>query len=262
MANLSAIVQRLTLLFVCLTALATTPAPSPTPPPQIYHVVTTQFCSRVHDIVRPAVALVLQNDERLAKGGPLFEQYRRGMLESGSNRLSDQTPQTEMTEQRMSYLVIPTAKNLISAQTLLDDPKLVAPTGNADDDAALALMRNQLLETVAFQSASLDLINGFVQTQQLGEMQHQGFEYIKQIQGDDANNPIEQATPNPWQDPNTPGISPNPYSLDLTAIPGLVMGYNPISSVIDGMHWLQTETGKREDAAGKTIMQAMSQCRT
>ena len=44
-----------------------------------------------------------------------------------------------MALQQMSYLVIPIARNLIAAQTLLDDVKLVTPTGNPDgrrDDRA------------------------------------------------------------------------------------------------------------------------------
>lgn len=247
-------------------------APAQTPPPQIYHIVTTALCARLHETVRPAVAMVLQNDGTIAKSPPLFKRYARAVADvagapSGpygdpntSESIYNQSPETSMTLQQMSYLVLPTARNLISSQTLLDDPKFTNTTGSSSDDAALAQIRKQLLQTIALQSASLDLINGFVQTMQMGEIQHAGEEYLGAIQGSDTVGQPISATPNPWQDPNTPGITPNPYSLDVSQIPGLSVGYNPISHVVDGLAWLQSETTKSEDAAAKSISAALSQC--
>lgn len=269
--------QRFVLLSACVLACAgllpiaarsdgTAATANGTPPPQIYHIVTTALCARLHETVRPAVAMVLQNDQTIAKSPPLFKRYQRAILENGTasglgtDSINSQSPETSMTLQQMSYLVFPTSRNLIAAQTMLDDPKLLQPTGNPADDATLAKIKAQLLETIAFQSASLDLINGFVQTQQMGEIQHAGEEYLGAIQGTDASYQTIQATPNPWQDPNTPGISQNPYALDPSQIPGLAVGYNPLSRIMDGLQWLQTETAKREDTAGKTITGALSQC--
>jgi hypothetical protein len=239
---------------------------SGTPPPQIYHIVTTALCARLHETVRPAVAMVLENDRTIAKSPALFNRYARAAFENGTasgtagDSINNESPGTTMALQQMSYLVLPTAHNLIAAQTLLDDDKFLAPTGNADADATLVQIKKQLLETIALQSASLDLINGFVQTQQMGEIQHAGEEYLGAIQDSDTTTPMMKETPNPWQDPNTPGITQNPYSLDPSMIPGLAVGYNPLTHIIDGLHWTQTETAKREDEAGKTISQALSQC--
>lgn len=259
------------LAFVCLLACvcylpqrswASGAAVAATPPPQIYHIVTTALCARIHDHVRPAVAMVLENDQRIAKSVPLFNRYNRQILENGSNSINVSSASQSMTIQQMSYLVIPTARNLIAAQTLMDDPNLTAPTGNAADDATLAAIKKQLLQTIAFQSASLDLINGFVQTQQLGEMQHAGEEYLSEIQGGELTNKVQsaQGPATQFQDPTNPGISQNPYALDVATIPGLAIGYNPISHIIDGMQWLHVETAKREDGAGATISSAMTQC--
>jgi hypothetical protein len=210
--------------------------------------------------------MILQNDGTIAKGAPLFKRYGRAVFENGvasgvgGDSINNQSPATSMTLQQMSYLVSPIARNLIAAQTLLDDEKLLAPTGNPADNATLEQIKKQLLETVAFQSASLDLINGFVQTQQMGELQHAGEEYIGAIQGTGASYQTVRETPNPWQDPNTPGISQNPYSLDPSQIPGLAVGYNPLSRIEDGVAWLQSETAKREDVAGRTISAALAAC--
>jgi hypothetical protein len=239
---------------------------SATPPPQIYHVVTTALCARLHEQVSPAVAMILQNDLTIGKSPPLFKKYQRGTLTdtNGSRGLGDsmynQTPETSMALQQMSYLVTPIARNIISAQTLLDDAKLIEPTGNPTDDATLAKIKKQLLETVAYQSASLDLINGFVQTLQMGEIQHAGTEYLGAIQNPDITSQPQKETPNQYQDPNAPGLPANPYSLDVTQIPGLSVGYNPLGYVVDGLQWLRSETQKREDAAGKTLSEVINQC--
>ncbi len=275
--------QRLVLLSACALACAAflppaarsgdTASAASTPPPQIYHIVTTALCARLHEHVRPAVAMILENDQKIAKSPPLFKKYQRGTLTAqdaaipngngnpgGMDSIYNQSPETSMALQQMSYLVIPIARNLIAAQTLLDDAKMVAPTGNAADDAALAKIKQQLLDTIAFQSASLDLINGFVATLQMGELQHAGTEYLGAIQTGDLTSKPAQATPNPWQDPNTPGLQQNPYAFDVTTIPGLAVGYNPLSRIVDGLQWLRAETGKREDTAGKTITTALSEC--
>jgi hypothetical protein len=268
--------QRLVLLSACVLAFAgllcaparsdgTAATPNGTPPPQIYHIVTTALCARLHEAVRPAVAMVLQNDQTIAKSPPLFKKYQRAVFENGTagqsnDSIYNESPETSMTLQQMSYLVFPTAHNLIAAQTLLDDPKLVSPTGSAVDDATLAKIRKQLLQTIADQSASLDIINGFVQTLQMGELQHVGTEYLGAIQGTDTTYQTAQATPNPWQDPNTPGLAPNPYAFDVTQVPGLAVGYNPLSNIEGGLQWLQDDTRQRENAAGTTITAALSQC--
>jgi hypothetical protein len=248
-----------------------------TPPPQIYHVVTTPLCARLRERVRPSVAMILENDTRIAKGGPLFKRYQRGAMTAqdpanqqfgtgapaSSDSIYNHSPETDMALQQMSYLVIPTARNLIEAQRLLDDPKLLEPTGNPTDDSTLQKIRSQLLETVAFQSSSLDLLNGFVATQQMGELQHVGEEYIGEIGGQEqpgTRSPIVKLTPNPWQDPNTPGLAPNPYDFDPATIPGLSVGYNPLSRIEDGYEWLRSETQRREDIAGKTITAALREC--
>jgi hypothetical protein len=177
-----------------------------------------------------------------------------------NDSMNNQTPETSMALQQMSYLVLPIAKNLITAQTLLDSVKLIEPTGNPADDATLKKIKDQLLDTIAYQSASLDIINGFVATQQMGEIQHAGEEYLSSIQGSNTSYQMVQATPNPWQDPNTPGLSQNPYNFDVTTVPGLAVGYNPLNNIMTGLHWVISETQKKEDDAGSTLTAAIGQC--
>ncbi|HEY1868770.1 MAG TPA: hypothetical protein VGG70_10785, partial [Candidatus Cybelea sp.] len=92
-----------------------------TPPPEIYHVVTSALCARLHERVRPAVAMILQNDQKIAKSPPLFKRYQQGTMTGlgqdtaqNGDSIYTQTPETRMALQQMSYLVIPVARNIIA----------------------------------------------------------------------------------------------------------------------------------------------------
>ncbi len=252
---------------------STLAAATPSPPPQIYRVITTPFCARLHDKVRPAVSAILQNDAAISKSVPLFKDYGIGAFgsierafsdrdgPSGNDSINVDSPATEMALQKMSYLVSPIAQNLLAAQTLLNDAALSKSTGSLEDDAHLATIKKQLLESVAYQSASLDLINGFVQTQQMGDLQHAGETYLGAITGTGLTKPIATAPPpGPLQDPNTPGLSENPYAVDLMAVPGLAVGYNPLGRLVAALQWVRSETGKREGEAATSIVAAMAAC--
>lgn len=246
---------------------------TPTPPPQIIRIVTTRLCAALHEKVRPAVSMILQNDVTIAKSLPLFNDYAIGAFGSIERAFSGadppamndsinvDSPATRMALQKMSYLVSPIAQNLLAAQTALDDPVLQKTTSDPNADRQLATIRKQLLETVAYQSASLDLINGFVQTQQMGQLQHAGETYLSAITGTDLSKPLRTlATPGPLQDPNAPGVPQAPYTFDPLAVPGLVVGYNPLSRLVGGVKWVQAQTQEKENAAAASLMSALASC--
>jgi hypothetical protein len=178
-----------------------TPAPATgsTPPPQIYHVITRPLCSELHERIAPAIGMMLENDTTIKKSPDLFKQYNHAQLYSpdftgaGSNgsggsssaapSASDEgngtmNPSQNMALLGMENLIRPLANNIIAIQKLLDSPELMNGTGKPDDDQQLAAIRAKLLKAVAMQSASLDIISGFVDTQQMGDLQHAGQEYI------------------------------------------------------------------------------------
>ncbi len=62
-------------------AVAATPAtPAPTPPPQIYRVVSRPLCSELHEHIAPAIGMMLQNDTTIKKSPELFKQYNMASL--------------------------------------------------------------------------------------------------------------------------------------------------------------------------------------
>jgi hypothetical protein len=262
-------------------AAAGTPAsPEPnnrTPPPQIYHIITRPLCSELHRHIAPAIAMILQNDQNIKKGPELFSNYNRDALNGVDNTASNNagphggvetndsstmTPSQNMVLLGMENLMSPIANNIIATQKMLDAPALTQGTGNVEDDKQLQEMRAKLIKAVATQNAALDIISGFVQTQQMGDLQHAGQEYISATtQSDMRNGQPSTASPNPLMvDPNQAGLPPNPYDLNLAAVPGLTLGYNPVTRLLEALHWTIQETATRENDAAKSVMNGAAEC--
>ncbi len=248
-----------------------------TPPPQIYHVVTTPLCARLHDRVAPAIGMMLENDATIKKSPALFKQYNDATLygpdpgeygtagqqnPSAGDPGGESNPSQNLALQGMENLIRPIANNIIAIQTTLDSSELQGGTGNADDDKRLQTIRDKLLKALAAQNASLDIISGFVDTQQMADLQHAGEAYISSIvQPDVTGAQTSTPAPNPLeQNPNYAGLAPNPYDIDPATIPGLTLGYNPVTRLIDALHWTIEQTGTRENDAAKTVMSSAAQC--
>ncbi len=261
-------------------ATAVTPTPkSGTPPPQIYHIITRPLCSELHRHIAPAIALMLENDRNIKKGPDLFSRYNLGALDGPDNSASNaagpnggvtmsdsngMTPSQNMALLGMENLVSPIANNIIATQKMLDTPALTQGTGNVEDDKQLKDIRAQLLKALATQNAALDIISGFVATQQMGDLQHAGQEYIAAVnQSDQKNSRSSTSTPTPnplLYDPQQAGLPANPYDLNLAAVPGLTLGYNPVTRLLDALHWTIQETEARENDAAKTVMNSAAEC--
>jgi hypothetical protein len=245
---------------------AALPSPVPTKPPQIYYVVTRPICAQLQHTIAPAVGMLLQDDQDIAKSPPIFNDYiRNAFLSSDAKSAYDSTNYSsagrDMALERMEQLVPSLAQNVIGVQKLIES--LSKPTGDAADDARLKAIHEELLKAVAMQSVSLDLINGFVQTQQLGDIQHAGEEFLSSI---NATETTGQTTPPPdgaldaQQDPNSPGLPPNPYSVDVAAMPGLAIGYNPVSRVVSVLQSVREETATREKDLANSVGAVATLC--
>lgn len=261
----------------------TTTAPQPAgthAPPTIYHVVVRPLCSKLHEQVAPAIGMILENDSTIEKSPQLFEQYNRAALTGVDNSASnghgmmggvpmtgDAANGTMNASQNMALLgmenlIRPLANNIIAIKKLLDSPQLMN-TGNPDDDRRLAIIRARLEEAVKMQSRSLDIVSGFVDTQQMGDLQHSDEEYIAATsQSDTSETRSGLPTPQPlMQNPNQVGLPQDPYNVDLTTVPGLTLGYNPVTRLVDGLNWTIKQTASLENDASKSILDAAALCR-
>lgn len=235
------------------------------------------LCSALATKIRPAVALMMQNDATIAKSPPLFLDYIK-LSSAGSDSGRD------MAVYRLNSLVTPLVQNSLAVQKFLEDPSVFPPAAHSDDDKRLIDMKTKMLKTLATQQASLDIINGFVQTQQLDSMQHEGFGYMHAITGQ-SGTPGQNQQPGINQNPNSgplggttqtnvnqsapsnfddlvlqAGLSPNQYEFDPTQIPGLQVGYNQIGKLKEGLEWTQDQSKKEEQPLAQAIVQAAQAC--
>lgn len=258
------------MLLATLTMLAVTA--SPTPPPQIYRVVSRPLCSELRERIKPAIGMMLENDTSIKKSPDLFKRYNDAAL-YGSDANSANGPgamdpgggtneSQQMALLGIENLIGPIANNIIAIQTALDSPELLNGTGRPDDDKHLQAIREKLLKALAAQNASLDIISGFVDTQQMADLQHAGEALITSMSAPDTAK-AGSATPPPdplTSNPNYAGLPPNPYNIDLATVPGLTLGYNPVTRLIEALHWTIDQTSTRENDAANAVMQSAALC--
>lgn len=246
---------------------------TPTPPPQIYHIVTRPLCAELHERIAPAIGMLLQNDATIKRSPALFKQYNDAAL-YGSDPATNQkgNPQSgdpsganasqNMALLQMENLIRPIANNIIAIQTILDSPELQTGSGPAEDQQRVHEIRDKLLQALAAQNASLDIISGFVDTQAMANLQHAGEAYISSMNTPDTTAKLASPGPvNPLQtDPNYAGLPPNPYYIDPVTIPGLTLGYNPVTRLTGALRWTIDTTATRENDAAKAVMSSAALC--
>lgn len=246
---------------------ARTPGPGPT---IIYHGSVSPLCAALGQHIRTVVGMMIQNDRTIGQSPPLFAEYNRALADVADvNGQNEPNPGSQaardLTLYHLEQLVGPLANNVNAMQHELEDATVFPPNPRTDDERRLDQMRDELLKALAVQAVSLDIINGYVQTQQLAELQQEG------TNGADINaitNPSQlstpsAATPDPiLHDQNSAGLSQNPYSFDPLAVPGITgsVGTTPVTRLIEAMHWLQQETTRRENIASQTIVHVASGC--
>lgn len=246
---------------------AASPVPSPTLPPLIYHAVVRPLCSSLQTRIKPALGLMIRNDATIDKSLPLFQEYISRVAE-GSDAGRD------IAILHMESLVQPLVDNTLAVQKFLEDPSVFPQIPRNDDDKKLIEIKTEMLKTLAAQAAALDIINGFVTTQQMSEMQHEGWGWLESTSGQGPNgqsngavNDLIGPTPDPLMRPQTfddmaiqAGVAENQYQIDPTTIPGLAVGYNQVSKLKDGVVWTQDLEKKIERPLVAAVIAAANSC--
>ncbi len=106
----------------------------PTPPPEIYRVVSRPLCTQLRERIKPAIGMLLQNDTSIKAESQRF----RTLQPCGAYRVTMPVPdRTASKKWRCSGWKIsfgPIANNVIAIQTMLSNPQLTTPSGREDDD--------------------------------------------------------------------------------------------------------------------------------
>lgn len=141
---------------------AASPAPSSTPltPLKVIGSVrSTPLCTTLRESIGPAIAALLSNDDLIASSKPAFARlYHDDVLARSEGR-------THLDMNRLESLITPIVANVKRVDSLLakkpNDPKLQA-------------VRDRLQSVLAQQKESLNVLSGFIATEQLGEIQTAG----------------------------------------------------------------------------------------
>lgn len=246
-------------------AVAAAPKPAATPLKTISHVYSKRLCTGLRRSIAPAVGRVLQNDRVMQTSRPLFQSFVK-------NSSSGSQAGTDMDVMRLEQLINPMVKNTQEIERLLNDSVYPRNPQN-DEDKQLLIMRAQLQAVLAQQKQALDLISGFVDTQNMAELQAAGHDYDKAINGTD-----QSKTPPGSSNSNTPQTSPTaaPAPILNAGIShandparqndprfkntGSVLGYNPLSAFDEQMAVYQESIKKPEDKISAGIFRAIPEC--
>lgn len=244
---------------------ATAPTPAPTPLKTITHLHSSPLCTGLRRAIGPAIGKVLQNDGYIARSRPMFQDYVQ-------NSTLGSKAGVDMDVMHMESLIGPLVQNTQAIERYLNDP-ILKRKATTDSDKQLIEMRKHLQAVLDQQKNALDLISGFVDTQQMGELQAAGHEYDKALSGSDqagkGQRPTAVSTPAaaPTTEPNsllnaglatTPSDSRNNdprYSGTNNSV-----GYNPLKAFDQQVGVYQQAIGASENLAAKAVIAAVPQC--
>lgn len=263
--------ERLTAVFVlgALVALSASPgaaaaAPSPaaTPLKTITRIHSSPLCTGLRRAIAPAVSKVLQTDQVIAKSKPLFDEYVRDTADNSSSAARD------MAVERLNQLIGPLVTNTQRVDELLNNGSSFPRFAHSSDDRELLKMRAQLQAVNDQQKHALDVISGFVATEQMAELQSAGHEMDAAVAPDQKS---QMGTPAPAAPaPSTPailnaGVSNDPNDPTRTLDPrykttGSTLGYNPLNAFGQAIVSYQEQISKREDVAAKSVLAAVPLC--
>lgn len=243
---------------------ATAPAPAPTPLKTITHLHSSPLCTGLRRAIGPAIGKVLQNDGYIARSRPMFQDYVQNTALGSKSGV-------DMDVMHMETLIGPLVQNTQAIERYLNDP-ILQRRAKTDSDKQLLEMRRHLLAVLDQQKQALDLISGFVDTQQLGELQASGHEYDSAINGSGSgkgSNPNAAATPgtSPTTPPNDllnaglPSTAADPKTNDPRyKNSDSVLGYNPLKVFDQQVGLYQQTIGQSENLAAKAVVKAVPEC--
>lgn len=230
------------------------PSPSPTPLKTITHLHVQRLCVGLKRSVYPAVGHLLDNDKILVQSRPLFRDYVKQSAEGNHSGV-------DLDVMRLERYITPLVSSTQAIETLLNDPVYPAqPQSQADRD--LLEMRTRVSDVLAQQKQALDLISGFTDTQQLGELQQEstGDQSVNAAAGKQSPEPAAAPTEAPNEILNA-GI-PDPqrsYDPRYTTTNSLE-GFNPLNAFDSQMDQYQQQIAASENDASKAILKAVAEC--
>lgn len=220
------------------------------------------MCTALGKVIGPAIGKMLQSDKYIADSKPLLHDFTKAAAIGQSQAAQD------MAVERLESLIGPLVKNTQAVDKLLGDRYAFPRVAYSDDDQKLLQMREQLRAVNEQQKRALDIISGFVDTQQLGELQAAGHEYDSALKADAGNNNNQKPNPAPTEAPAAVlNAGVNNAQNDITRAndprykgTSNLVGANPLNVFENAISSYQTDIQSTEQEAAKTVISAVPRC--
>lgn len=237
-----------------------TPAPAATPLKTIEHLHVSPLCTGLRQNIGPAIGKVLQNDNTIAQSRPLLRGYVKATATNGASK--------DLQVARIERLITPLVKNTAAIEKLLNDPYVFPKRAISDSDRQLLEIRANLQQVVTQQKRALDVISGFVDTEQLGQIQAAGSDALKLTETHEiptaqgANGSAQAAAGGPTPPPSeilNAGLPSLPSQGKDPALQntGSILGHNPLDvfdqAIAQYQQMLQTSEGRAADLVVKAL---------
>jgi hypothetical protein len=197
----------------------------------------------------------MKNDEIIGAGHRAFAKMARDQGDNSSASIEIDKLYLEQVETRLVH-------NLKVIDTLLADQRRFPPNARTDDDRDANLMKSQLVAVADEQRKALNLVSGTLETESLGQMQHQFDGQMKSATGQVG--PLPAATSDPASFIGTAGLPDyTPVSglpsrtTELSAVGGHTI-YDQMAAVLEST---QITIAQRERVATASVVSAVSDCR-
>lgn len=241
-----------------------TPKPAATPPKTIIHERVSPLCTGLRNNIGPAIGKVLQNDATIAQSRPLLRNYVKAASTGSASK--------DLQVSRIERLISPLVNNTAAIEKLLNDPYVFPKVVRSESDKQLLEMRAYLQQVVDQQKAALDVINGFVTTEQLGQLQQEGSDIYQRLtatheitaaQGGGLRGPAAAGAPTP--PPNeilNSGVAKTPQQQADPALQDsdFLAGHNPLDVFDWAIGQYQGQLQSSEGATANLVVKAVQFC--
>jgi hypothetical protein len=141
----------------------TVPATAPSPLPEIGRVRSKGFCTTVRDNVAPSLLGVMKTDDLIGAG-------HRALAKMADDATNSSSQGVDLDRVYLDKVATSMAHNLRVVDALLADKKRFPDKATTDDDRFAQEVRVQLAAVAAEQHRTLDVLEGTLETDRMGQM--------------------------------------------------------------------------------------------
>ena len=243
-------------------ALSTAPTVAPTPQattlPEIGRVRSTHICAVLRDRINPALVRLAHSDGQLQTGKLAF-------LDMGTHQVSQNRGALELDQVHVEFAVRKMVEDLAAVDALLTSPADFPKSPQSDDGRTAADIKAKFKQIEAEQQTSINVMNGTIETDRLGAMQHEGFELMAAAVGPQRGEAVTPM-PLPTVEPiSFIGVAGLPAPPDLIVDPRSVEAQGLAADTMYGklagaLHDEQLRAAKIEDELEATVVALARGC--